>query len=734
MKTPLSRLPAFGVTLIPFLVVAFLGLSTEFFAREQRLLRASEQRQDALNNAGAIRAVLESEVNATAYLASGVESYIVARRGAIRAAEVEPMLALLYDRGRHFRNLGIAPGNRMTYVYPLAGNEKAVGLYYPDQPAQWPAVQRAIREGKARMAGPVKLVQGGEALIYRVPIFLDGKYWGMISTAIDTSSLFKVMAPFVAKQAGRIALRGHDGTGAAGDTFYGDARLFAADAVLVDIQIPGGSWQLAAEIPGASGPQLTLARIAGWSLALLLGCLIFLLLRSLRQQSQLAVKQQGALDALRQAESTLQKHREELEQTITTRTGDLIRTNTALIQAKEAAEQGNQAKSAFIANMSHEIRTPMNAIIGLTHILQRHDARPDQVDRLGKISTAAEHLLNILNDILDFSKIEAGKVDVSALRFATADLAHRLGALFAEQARHKGLQFSIDFSGLPAQMSGDLTRLGQALINYTGNALKFTERGSIRITGQVVDEQAEDLLVRFSVTDTGIGLSPEQADRVFAAFEQADNTTTRKFGGTGLGLAINRRLAEMMGGSSGVDSALQQGSTFWFTARLGKVARAVPPPAGMRGENAECTLRRRHAGKRILLAEDNPINREVACELLQSVGLRVDTAENGEQAVELATATDYALILMDIQMPLMDGTEATRIIRQCLDAERFLPILAMTANAYDEDRAACLAAGMDDHVAKPVDPDVLFATLCRWLDRTCSACPPAARRIIPAHV
>ena len=529
--------------------------------------------------------------------------------------------------------------------------------------------------------------------------------------------------------------------------------------------------------------------------------------------------------------------------------------NQALVQARGSAEAASVAKSAFLANMSHEIRTPMNAIIGLTHLLRRDVQEPVQQDRLHKVDDAARHLLGVINDILDLSKIESGKLKLDNADFETDALFSRAAGLVAEQAREKGIELVIDIDGLPATMHGDATRLSQALLNYLSNAVKFTQQGSITLRARCIDREAEMLNVRFEVQDTGIGIAADRIGEIFNAFEQADSSTTRRFGGTGLGLAIARQLAQLMQGEAGASSEPGVGSLFWFTARLTRAARstttrsralagvrvlladdlpdardalshmmrrfgihadtaadgeqtlamaeaaaragtpydvhvldwkmagfddielarrlharhgggtrfilvsayddaslaalahaagilrvlpkpvaasalhdallevlagtaprAAAPPSRTRAGPGDAfeTLRATRAGARVLLAEDNLVNRELAVELLRSAGLEVEVAGDGTEAIALGAHGDYDLILMDMQMPRVDGLEATRALRADPATAR-TPIVAMTANAFGEDRAACLAAGMNDHVAKPVDPQTLYATLLRWL-------------------
>ena len=411
----------------------------------------------------------------------------------------------------------------------------------------------------------------------------------------------------------------------------------------------------------------------------------------------------------------LDRHRHHLHELVEEQTRQLE-------QAKEAAEAASRSKSTFLANMSHEIRTPMNAILGFTHLLQRNVTEAAHQARLKQISEAAQHLLSVINDILDISKIEAGKVVLELGEFHVHTVFDRVNNLLADKAGEKGLALDCRIAPeLSLCLRGDALRLGQILVNFASNAVKFTEHGGVTLSAVLLQREAERVQVRFAVSDTGIGINMADQERLFAAFEQADVSTTRRYGGTGLGLAISRRLVDLMGGEIGVCGQLGKGSSFWFSLWLDIIQTDCPDcvssneqPAAP-SESAEQQLQRKFAGAPVLVVEDNQINQEIVCSFLEDIGFIPECANNGRIAIEMAGRNRYALILMDMLMPEMDGIDATRILRQ-MPALDSVPILALTASAFDQDRERCLAAGMDDFVSKPLDPDFFFATVLRWLE------------------
>ncbi|HEX8477312.1 MAG TPA: PAS domain S-box protein [Telluria sp.] len=393
------------------------------------------------------------------------------------------------------------------------------------------------------------------------------------------------------------------------------------------------------------------------------------------------------------------------------------RDDAILHESIHRAEQASLAKSQFVANMSHEIRTPMNAMLGMLELMLRTDLSARQRDYVDKAGSAGAALMGLLNDVLDFSKIDAGKLELDQHVFAVDGLLRGLGTVLTGNGVHKQVEVVFDIApAIPARLFGDGQRIGQVLINLAGNALKFTHAGSVVVAMAVLDEGPGAMTVRFSVTDTGIGIPASQLDMIFDGFTQAEASTARRFGGTGLGLAISARIVELMGGTLAVSSEVGRGSRFWFDIMLGTAPDdAVLPPA-VAAPRVERP--RRLAGVRLLVVEDNALNRQVAFELLDAEGARVDLAEGGQQGVDMATvpAQAYDAVIMDVQMPDVDGLAATRQIRAVSRLAQ-LPIMAMTANVSPADRDACLAAGMDSHIGKPFDIDEVVARLRGLIDR-----------------
>jgi len=694
-RSLIGRLPAFlknpAWAVLPSLLLALgIGISTEFYAHEQRLRRLSEHRLDALRIAGAIRSLLESELNSTVFLTNGLESYIIARRGKISVPEIDAMLKQLYGRGRHFRNIGIAPGNRLTYMVPLKGNEQAIGLYYPDHPHQWPAVQQAIKMRQPSLAGPVKLVQGGEGLIYRIPVFIGSNYWGMISTVVDLNRLLKAMDPLTDKYNGQIALRGKDGSGEKGDVFWGDAAIFAEDVPVMTVTIPGGTWQMAIKPFAFKDPMQLAIRFLGWGTALLLAAMSAALLLSLRRKHLLML-------TIAEQNHALQEKTEIAE------------------QARAAADTANQAKSEFLANMSHEIRTPMNGVLGMAELLAFTSLTPQQEEYLSCIKSSGDNLLTLINDILDLSKIAAGRIELEFADFSIRKAVDDVVNTQVSAIHKKGLQLRRELEkNLPEVVQGDQLRFKQIFLNVLSNAVKFTEQGTISISLGFVKQDQNQAVIRLRVRDTGIGITAEAMQKIFAPFTQADGSTTRRFGGTGLGLTISRQLAELMGGCITVESQPGKGSSFHIDLPFGYSSAS----AALSPSEARSTHHTVWTGPplTILVAEDNDMNLQYISGLLKKLGLGLVTATNGREALECWQQGGVDLMLMDIQMPFMGGEEALQQVRQLESgAGRHTLVIALTAYALRGDQERLLAAGFDGYLSKPVSMKGLVAELERVL-------------------
>jgi signal transduction histidine kinase/ActR/RegA family two-component response regulator len=438
------------------------------------------------------------------------------------------------------------------------------------------------------------------------------------------------------------------------------------------------------------------------------------------------------IDAQEMANEALEKARVGLEERVRLRTEELTLANEELSRAKEVAEAASHAKSQFLANMSHEIRTPMNGTLGFLELLQAEALSERQRTYVNMALSSGATLLQLINDILDFSKIEAGKLAMTAVDIDLVALVEEVIGFFGRQAHDKGFELACVIEpGVPSSLRGDPVRLRQILMNLLGNAVKFTEQGEINVNVSSREENGQDVLLQFEVRDTGLGISPADQVQIFSAFSQGDGSTTRRHGGTGLGLTIARQLVRMMGGEIDIESVLGEGSTFRFTVRLEKqgapdgtaeiaMKNGSAPATPEKAPSVDVRLSKgRFSAFHILLVEDNPVNQAVSREMLDFLGCRTDMVENGREALEAFGRLRYDLILMDCQMPLMDGYEATREIRknEALSggAGGHIPIVALTAHAMDGDRETCLTAGMDDYLSKPYKSEALHAVLERWL-------------------
>jgi signal transduction histidine kinase/ActR/RegA family two-component response regulator len=426
------------------------------------------------------------------------------------------------------------------------------------------------------------------------------------------------------------------------------------------------------------------------------------------------------------------------EQRLMDNAQELEQKNEELERALTAAREATRMKSRFLANMSHEIRTPMNGVLGMTDFLLGTGLTPEQQEYAESIKRSADSLLALINDILDLSRIEAGKLRLDQVAFALESTIAETTSMFALQARAKGLEFRSTIGpDFPEAVVGDPGRLRQVLTNLLANAIKFTEQGTVELTAEIAGEMGDAIRLKFTVNDSGIGIPPDEQGRLFDTFTQVDESNTRKYGGTGLGLAISKQLVELLGGEIGLESEAGKGSKFWFTAAFGKSAKLAAKAPSRPAPAARLTALKSQTGTaqptegatqtptqpssaltasmRILLAEDNEINQRITLRLLQKLGLAADAVVNGREAVEALERRKYDLVLMDCQMPDMDGFEATAVIRSREGASRHQTICALTANAMDGDRERCLAAGMDDYISKPVGLEKLRQALDRWI-------------------
>lgn len=623
---------------------------------------------------------LESEINRHFFLTRGLVAY-VALNPELDVATFKGMSSDILSYSKHIRSITLAPDNILSFVYPLKSNDLNLGSDYRKNTKQWPAIKQMIAKQKTVFDGPYDVAQGGKTFIIRTPIYINRsignsrKYWGFVNIVVEVDKLFHDAGLSNLDESIRIALHNSGDNRLQSTVIYGDNTLRNSDAVKLSFNVPGGSWILLGKPKQdwqESAPGQFILWFIGCCLALLTGWIVMFRL-------EISAKRKLQLE-------------------------------TALNFARSA----DKAKSDFVANMSHEIRTPLNPIISLTYLALKDDLPTQTRNHLKEIQSASQQLLEIIESVLDFSNIEAGSLTIEKLPFSLDKFLTNIINLYTKQAQEKNLSFSFQLpQDLPSYIVGDAVRLEQVLSNLLSNAIKFTSKGSITLKVKVINHSKQQLGLSFDVEDTGIGMTPEQVQQLFQEFTQFDSSITRKYGGTGLGLSICQKLIHLMGGEISAESKPDKGSQFTFHLNFDlpteEIASDINPKSSLPAPQLPS-----YQGESVLLVEDNITNQMVVQKLLEGTGLKIYVANNGQEAVFMSIARHYDLILMDIQMPVMDGYQATETIRQ---KKRYAntPIIAMTAHALKGDRSKSIAAGMSAHISKPIDPELFYQTLMHWL-------------------